>query len=319
MANHRPGNTPSRWQWGTSLMRAVPYKSALQGVPAPYQYSFYSLYPPYASQPAIASAQMIPTRPATPRLPAESTEDAPSYMISSNHGLTAHVGYWNSRPLLQLRAWARDRNGAPRTILVMLELAELDAMEWDIGWAEALLNEHNNRTHAGPAGLLFRQLSIPDSEQLRHLEVSHWQGYVRASLRRFFINPQGDLYPTKDGIQYNADQLAILRWLFPLIRRDFAKAAGTPIRWVPVNRRPWTASWPMNASCKRKKLASAPLGLKAGMRSIAMPLGPPPPGTDMLRPHHQRPPSLSPPLVVVVRTSSPSRLWPLRKEDLCPS
>ena len=173
----------------------------------------------------MASAQKIPARRAAHRLPAEPTEDAPTYMISSNHGLTAHVGYWNSCPLLQLRARAQDRNGAPRAILVTLELAALDVLEWDIGWVEALLNEHNTRTHAGPARLLFRQLSTPDSRWLRHLEVSRWQGYVRASVRRFFINLQGDLYPTKDGIQYNADQLAILRRLFPLIRRDFATAA----------------------------------------------------------------------------------------------
>ena len=38
-ANHRPGNTPSHWQCGTSLMRAVLYNSTLSGVPAPYQYS----------------------------------------------------------------------------------------------------------------------------------------------------------------------------------------------------------------------------------------------------------------------------------------
>ena len=132
-------------------------------------------------------------------------------MISSNHGLTANVGYWNSRPLLQLRARAQYRNGAPRTILVTLEFAEVDALEQDIGRAEALLNEHNTRTHAGTAQLLFRQLATPNSRRLHHLEVSHWQGYVRAFMRRFLINPQGDLYLTKDGIQYNADQLAILR------------------------------------------------------------------------------------------------------------
>ena len=206
-------------------MRAVPYKSALHGISAPYQYSFYSFHSPYASLPAMASAQKIPASPAVPRLPAEPTKDAPTYMISRNHGLTAHVGYWNSQPLLQLRARAQDCNSAPRAILVTLELAELDALERDIGRAEALLNEHNTRTHAAPAQLLFRQLSTLDSGRLRHLEVSRWQGYVRASVRRFFINPQGDLYPRKDGIQYNADQLAILRRLFPLIPRDFATAA----------------------------------------------------------------------------------------------
>ena len=172
----------------------------------------------------MASAQKIPACPAMPRLPAEPTEDAQTYMISSNHGLTAHVGYWKSRLLLQLCARAQDRHGAQCAILVALELAELHALEWDIGRAEALRTEHNTRSLACLAWLLFLQLSNPDSGWLHHLEVRHWQGYVR----RFFINPQGDLYPTKDGIQYNADQLAILKWLFPLIRRDFATADGRP-------------------------------------------------------------------------------------------
>ena len=48
---------------------------------------------------------------------------------------------------------------------------------------------------------------------------------MKASVMRFFINPQGDLFPTKYGIQYNADLLAILRQLFPLIHRDFATVA----------------------------------------------------------------------------------------------
>ena len=160
----------------------------------------------------MASAQKIPAHPDAPRLLAEPTEDAPTYMISSIHRLTAHVGYWNSRPLLQLRARAQDGNDAPCAILVTLELAALDALEWDIGRAEALLNEHNTRMHAGPARLFFRQLTTPDSGRLRHLEVSRQQGYVRASVRRFFIKSKDDLNPTKDGIHYNADQLAILRW-----------------------------------------------------------------------------------------------------------
>ena len=172
----------------------------------------------------MASAQKIPARPAVPRLPAELIKDALTYMISSNYGLTAHVCFCNSCPLLQLHARAQDHNGAPCSILVTLELAELDALEWDIGRVEAFLNEHNTRTHAAPARLLFHQLSTPNSGRLCHLKVSRWQGYVRASVGRFFINPQGDLYPTKDGIQYNADQLAIPRRLFPVIRRDFAMA-----------------------------------------------------------------------------------------------
>ena len=39
-ANHRPGNTPSHWQCGTSLMQAVLYNSAIQGLPASYHYSY---------------------------------------------------------------------------------------------------------------------------------------------------------------------------------------------------------------------------------------------------------------------------------------
>ena len=118
-------------------------------------------------------------------------------MISSNHGLTAHVGYWNSWPLLQLRAWAQDRNGA---ILVTLELAELDALERNIGRAEALLNEHNTRPHAAPARLLFRQLftQIPGGYAIWRLVAGKamwgppWGG---SSSTRMV-----DLYPMKDGI-----------------------------------------------------------------------------------------------------------------------
>ena len=200
-------------------------------------------------------------------------------MISSNHGLTAHVGYWNSPPLLQLCTRVQDRNGAPRTILVTLELAELDALEWNIGRAEALLNEHNTRMHAGPARLLFRQLSTLDSGRLHQLEVSRWQGYVRASVRRFFINSQGDLYPTKDGIQYNVDQLAILRWLFPLICRDFAMAARNADQTGARKQETMDLILAHERELQaEKKLASVAPGFKAGMRSIAMRLGPPPPG-----------------------------------------
>ena len=76
-----------------------------------------------------------------------------------------------------------------------------------------------------PARLLFHQLSTEYSGRLCHLEVRRWQGSVKASMRRFFINPQGELYLTKDGIRYIVDQLSILRRLIPLIRRDFATAA----------------------------------------------------------------------------------------------
>ena len=41
---------------------------------------------------------------ASTRLPSEPTEDTPVYVISSNHGLTADVPYWNEQDLLQLCA-----------------------------------------------------------------------------------------------------------------------------------------------------------------------------------------------------------------------
>ena len=137
-ANHRPGNTLSHWQCGTSLMWA-----ALHNL-APTDYLHHT------------SIVFLLTFPAG----------------CKERSLLA-------RPLLQLRSWAQDRNGAPHSILVTLELAELDALEGDISRVETLLNEHNPRIHAGPARLLFRQLSTPDSGRLRHLEVSRLIPLIR--------------------------------------------------------------------------------------------------------------------------------------------
>ena len=268
----------------------------------------YSLYLSQrdASLSAKVSAKKIPACPAAPRLPAELNEDAPTYMISSNHGLTANVGYWNSRPLLQLRARAQYRNGAPRTILLTLEFAEVDALERDIGRAEALLNEHNTRTHAGPARLLFRQLSTPNSRRLHHLEVSHWQGYVRAFMRRFFINPQGDLYLTKDGIQYNADQLAILRWLFPLIHREFATAA----RYADQMGAREQETMDLILAHERKLQAEQARQCDPRLH-----------GRDEADSHADSPrvAGAAPASNGHAETTSPSRLWPPRKEHPCPS
>ena len=69
-----------------------------------------------------------------------------------------------------------------RTVLVTLELSEIEALERDISQVESLLQEHNARTRQGAAQLLFRQISTADSGCYRHLEVSRWQGYVRASV-----------------------------------------------------------------------------------------------------------------------------------------
>ena len=106
--------------------------------------------------------------------------------------------------------------------MVTLDPEELDALERDIPRAEALLYKHNAITRANSASLPFRWLSMEDSGPLRHLEISRWQVYVRAFIWGSFNNPL--LCPTKDGIQFNADQLTVLRYLLPLIHDDFATA-----------------------------------------------------------------------------------------------
>ena len=59
----------------------------------------------------------------------------------------------------------------------------------------------------------------------RHLEVSQWQGFVRAPLQRFLINNQSQLCLTRDSVQYNAEQLEVLRRLLPQLCDDFQTAA----------------------------------------------------------------------------------------------
>ena len=109
--------------------------------------------------------------------------------------------------------------------MVTLDLSEVEALERDISRAETLLQEHNVRTRKGTARLLFHQLSTEDSRHYRHLEVSQWQGFVRASMQRFLINNQSQLCPTRDSVQYNAEQLEVLRCLLPQLCDDFQTAA----------------------------------------------------------------------------------------------
>ena len=162
---------------------------------------------------------------ALPRLPSESSEDIPVYVIFSKHGWTAHVSYWNGQALLQLCAQCQDRNGSQCSIMVTLDLSEVEALERDISRAETLLQEHNVRTRKGTAQLLFHQFSTEASRHYRHLEVSQWQGFVRASMQRFLINNQSQLCPTRDSVQYNAEQLEVLRRLLPQLCDDFQTAA----------------------------------------------------------------------------------------------
>ena len=160
------------------------------------------------------------------RLPSESAEDIPVYVIFSKHGWTAHVSSWNGQALLQLCAQCQDRNGSQCSIMVTLDLSEVEALEHDIGQAETLLQEHNVRTCKGTARLLFHQLSTEDSRHYRHLEVSQWQGFVGASKQRFLITNQSQLCPTKDSVQYNAEQFEVLRrLLLPQLCDNFQTAA----------------------------------------------------------------------------------------------
>ena len=159
-------------------------------------------------------------------MPAEpAIEDTRTYCISANHGVTAHVGHWNGRALLQLRAKTQDKAGGVRHVLVALDQWEVNRLSQEIREAERLCHLHQARTNQAPGRLLYKRLSREETGRLRHLEVSRWQGYVKASVRRYFYNDQKQLQATKDGIQYNADQITTLRRLLPLISRDFEVAS----------------------------------------------------------------------------------------------
>ena len=72
-----------------------------------------------------------------PKIPSEPVEDTPVYVISGNHGLTAHMGYWNRRTLLQLCTQCQDRNGSQRNVMFTVDLDEVHALEHDISQVEA--------------------------------------------------------------------------------------------------------------------------------------------------------------------------------------
>ena len=83
--------------------------------------------------------------------------------------------------------------------MATLDMDEVEALECDIPWVEALLYEHNPRTRENSAHL-FCRLSTEDSGCLRHIEFSHCQSYIWASIGRFFNSPQAQLCPTKNII-----------------------------------------------------------------------------------------------------------------------
>ena len=164
---------------------------------------------------------------ASSRLPSEPAEDTPVYVISSNHGLTAHVSHWNGQALLQLGTRCQDRKGSQCSIMVTLDAVEVEVLAHDIARVENMLQEHNAQKRDDMVDLLLRQLPGEDTGRYRHLEVSCWQGHVHASVWRLFINNQSQLCPTRDNVQYNVDQLSELRCLLLLIHDDFAPAART--------------------------------------------------------------------------------------------
>ena len=157
-------------------------------------------------------------------LEGEKVEETAVYTISANHGMTARVSFWNGRALLQLRALKQDAQGDSRRILVTLEAGEVELLSEHIVRAREILEEHPDRGMGGPARLFYRCLSTADSGRHRYLDVSRWQGLVKASVRRFFVNDQGHVCPTKDGVQFTLPHLVLLQRLLPLIKRDFAVA-----------------------------------------------------------------------------------------------
>ena len=163
------------------------------------------------------------------------------YVIFGNHGPTAHVGYWNGYTLPQLHTQCQDHNECQRNIMFTLDLDEVQALEHDIFWAQAILQEHSARTREWSAHPFFCCHSMEDYGWLRHLEVSCWQDYVRVSARRYCNNLQAQLCPTKDGIQYNTDQLSLLRRLL-LYTRISTQPPCLFNTCLSTSRRQWPSS-----------------------------------------------------------------------------
>ena len=119
-------------------------------------------------------------------------EVMPINVTSGNHGLLAHVTYWFICALLELCTQSQVHSGSHWITVAHhgdLDTDELGILERDIPRTDALLYEHHARTREISAHLLFHQLSM-DSGQLRHLEASCWQDYIRASILRFSNNHQ---------------------------------------------------------------------------------------------------------------------------------
>ena len=156
----------------------------------------------------------------------ESMEETPVYVISGNHGLITYVCHWNGHGLLQLNCHWQDSQGETRQVVVTIENNELDTMEQDIRKAKDLWIEHNARTKEPTCRLLFQMLSMVNSSHNCHLEVNRWQGYVRVSVQQFLVSDRGCLFLTQDRINFNPEQLPILRCHIPLVRDDYSMAAN---------------------------------------------------------------------------------------------
>ena len=102
-ANQRPGNTQVRSPCGASQMQVVLYSIAHKDnlhhpsvFPLTFSAVLTSLYNQQQWLPLMTRTTLVKAAAgAPPWLTPEPTEDTPVYVISSKHGLVAHVRHWN--------------------------------------------------------------------------------------------------------------------------------------------------------------------------------------------------------------------------------
>ena len=206
------------------------------------------------------------------RIPSESAEDITVYVIFSTYIWTAHVSYWNGQALLQLCAQCQDRNDSQCSIMVILDLSEVEALERDISRAETLLQEHNVKTRKGTGRLLFHQLSTEDSRHYRHFGSVNGKVLYGPPCRGSWSITRASYAPpeTVFNIMRNSSKccdtcshsyVTISRWL-----------PGLPSIWLSRNRTTWLSSWPGNKRTWRT-VHNNPI-MMAWMRLIVMILAP---------------------------------------------
>ena len=73
--------------------------------------------------------------------------------------------------------------------------------------------------------LLFCKLSTEDADCNSHLEISYWQDFAGEGLHPPFLRP------TRDGINFNREQLSILGRLLLLAQDDFSRPLTASTTW----------------------------------------------------------------------------------------